>query len=125
MIQALEEIRGRHAVISEYPWKKHDFGYPGQEEPSSIVIHQGKFTWQAISEGDFIASFPGADRDEDNNADFLANAPVDVEKLLAALDAVIHLAENTDDTVVTAADGPHIPAHLVLSAIASALGGDS
>lgn len=123
MIKELEGIRSRRAAIGEADWRKHDFGYPGEEEPSSIIIHEGRFNWRAISEGEFIASFPGADRDEDDRAEFVANAPADMSGLLAALDAVIQLAENADDTAVTAADGPHVPSHLLLSAITSALGG--
>ena len=85
MNNRIKGIEARLSAAVPGPWVKHDFGYPGQEEPSSIVVHAGKFDWQAISEGEFIASIPAWDSQEDANAEFIANAPADIAYLLAEL----------------------------------------
>lgn len=86
----LAEIRARAEAATPGPWSAHDFGYPGEEEPSSIVIHTGKFDWNAIREGETaIACLPAWDRQESDNAEFIAHARTDVEHLVAAVEAVL------------------------------------
>ena len=85
----LAEIQARADAATDGPWAAHAFGYPGQEEPSSIVVHRGNFDWQAISDGEFVASMPMWDRQESDDADFIAHARTDVPALVAALRAVL------------------------------------
>jgi hypothetical protein len=82
-----EEIRRRLNAATLGPWKAHDFGYPGEQEPSSIVIHTGEFNWRDIQDGDFIVTTPLWDRQEDDDAQFIANSREDVEYLLDELDS--------------------------------------
>ncbi|MEO9246449.1 hypothetical protein ABDK96_01995 [Citricoccus nitrophenolicus] len=56
----------------------------------------------------------------ENDYDYSDLAPT----LYAALTAVLDLLDNADDTVVTQADGVHVPAHLIRRAITEHLGGN-
>lgn len=83
----VEEIRQRAMVATEGPWHCHDFGNPGEQEPSSIMIHAGRFNWEDINKGEFIAATPLWNLQVSNNARFIAYAREDVEYLIDELDA--------------------------------------
>lgn len=92
--ERLTEIEARAAAATEGPWSPHDFGHQGEEEPSSIVVHTGRFDWQAIYDGEdspAVAWMPGWDSQEDSNARFITAARQDVPALTAALRAVLEL----------------------------------
>jgi hypothetical protein len=81
----LDAIEKRADAATEGPWFASDFGYSGEGEPSSIVVHQGKFDWQSIRDGEFVASMPTWDRQESDDADFIAQARTDVPALVARI----------------------------------------
>ena len=78
----LAAIEARAHAATEGPWKASDFGYPGQDEPSSIIIHHGDFKWESIDGGEFVAALPW-DAQEALDATFIAYARTDVPALLA------------------------------------------
>lgn len=80
--QAKAALKG----VTPGPWGRHDFGYAGEQEPSSIIIHAGKFDWQAIRDGDFIASTAAWDAQEDRDAEFIAQARTLVPALVAEIE---------------------------------------
>lgn len=82
-LEQLDAIQARADAATEGPWRTGDFGYPGQDEPSSIIIHRGPFNWRAINEGEYVAAMPAWDSQEGANAEFIANARTDVPALLA------------------------------------------
>jgi hypothetical protein len=86
---ALRAMRERAEAATEGPWSSHEFGYPGESEPSSIVVHTGAFDWNAIRYGETerIASLDW-DAQEGANAEFIAHARTDLPALVGALEAV-------------------------------------
>lgn len=92
----LAEIRQRADAATPGPWSRHDFGFAGQDEPSSIVVFQGiEFDWRAVMyDNEFVCQMPTWDRQEDDDALFIAHARQDVPDLLAEVDRLA--AENAD-----------------------------
>src|SRR5690625_626225 len=84
--ERLADIRERATAATEGPWRSHDFGHAGEEEPSSIVVHTGKFDHSDLLTYDTetaVAWMPRWDRQESDNATFIAHARTDVPDLLA------------------------------------------
>lgn len=54
-------------------------------------------------------------------ADLIANAPKDLTRLLTSVEAVLSICDNDEGTVVTQADGAHVPIYLIRAALAAAL----
>lgn len=89
----------------------------------------------AITPGPWFASryYVGAGADQSDpdaevakasskiDAAFIASAPTDQARLLAAVQAVLSICDNDEGEVVTQADGAHVPIYLILAAIESAL----
>ena len=90
----LDKIQARADAATDGPWSSHAFGYSGDGEPSSIVVHHGKFNWQAVRDGEFVASMPRWDAQESDDAVFIAHARTDVPALVAAVRAVLDVCEN-------------------------------
>lgn len=87
--ERLAEIRERATAATEGPWGSHDFGYAGEEEPSSIVVHTGEFDHSDLLTYDTetaVAWMPRWERQESDNATFIAYARTDVPALLAEVD---------------------------------------
>lgn len=84
--ERIEAIRGRVEAAIEGPWDRHDFGYAGEQEPSSIVVHTGKFDWEAVRDGETVIAGMGWDAQENANAEFIAHARTDVPDLLAEVE---------------------------------------
>jgi len=82
-VDQLAAIEARAQAATEGPWKASDFGHPGRDEPSSIIIHKGAFNWRAIHDGEYVAAMTAWDSQEDADADFIAHARTDVPALLA------------------------------------------
>lgn len=85
MTDIIERAEAALEGVTEGPWRRHDFGHPGEQEPSSIIVHAGKFDWNAINDGEFIVSTGGWDSPEDANAEFIAWARSGVPDLIAEL----------------------------------------
>ncbi len=88
----LDVIRQRADNATDGPWSRHDFGHAGEEEPSSIVVHTGRFDWADINDpaGTSAVAWMGSwDSQEDADAEFIAAARSDVPRLVAALTAVL------------------------------------
>lgn len=136
----LDEITARAGAATEGPWSSHAFGHSGEGEPSSIVVHRGKFDWRAIYDGEFIASMPRWDAQESEDAEFIAHARTDVPELVeavrrrdAALRAVLDLHKpekftDSEDTCsgcdIGTLDPPTWPCPTV-RAVQAALGEDA
>lgn len=87
--ERLDEIRERAEAATEGPWRSHDFGHAGEEEPSSIVVHVGRFDHSDLLTYDTetaVAYMPRWERQESDNATFIAHARTDVPDLLAEVD---------------------------------------
>lgn len=82
----LNQILARLAAATPGPWKCHDFGYEGMDEPVNIVVHAGEFDWHAIDNGEFIVATPTWDHGGYRNADMIAHAPTDIAALLAEVE---------------------------------------
>lgn len=96
----LDEIRERWEKATPGPWKAHDFGYGGMEEPCSIVIHTGKFDWQDINgEGTSVIASMLWDSQEADNADAIAHAREDVPWLLAKIDRLDEQVKRIQKTI--------------------------
>lgn len=80
----LDAIEKRADAATDGPWFASDFGHSGESEPSSIVVHHGKFNWQSIRDGEFVASMPASWVGSDD-ADFIAQARTDVPALIARI----------------------------------------
>lgn len=79
----LDAIAARLEAATPGPWSAHDFGYPGQDEPSSIVIHTGEFDWNGIRYGETeVIAHTDWDSQPAANAEFIAHAPTDIAALL-------------------------------------------
>lgn len=89
--QRLAEMRDRSRGATPGPWSRHDFGYAGEQEPSSIVIHTGRFDHAAIREGETVIASMAWDSQEDVNAEFIAHARTDLDDLLGAVEDVLGL----------------------------------
>ena len=86
---ALDAIRERAEAATEGPWNSHDFGYAGEEEPSSIVVHVGRFDHSDLRTHDTetaVAWMPRWEGQEHDNATFIAHARADVPDLLAEVE---------------------------------------
>ena len=86
---ALDAIRERVEAATEGPWHSHDFGHAGEEEPSSIVVHVGGFDHSDLLTYDTetaVAWMPRWERQESDNATFIAHARTDVPDLLAEVE---------------------------------------
>ena len=84
--ERLREIEARAKSATDGPWGAHDFGHAGNEEPSSIVVHTGKFDHSdlcAFESETAVAWMPRWERQESENAEFIAHARTDVPDLLA------------------------------------------
>jgi len=84
-----DDIRAALAAATPGPWRTHDFGHPGEQEPSSIVVHTGKFDWNDVQDPDgtsAIAWMPAWGRQDSDNAHLIANAPTWLADLLAEVD---------------------------------------
>lgn len=82
-----EAIRARLAEATPGPWSAHAFGSPGEEEPSSIVVHAGAFDWDALRDGEgAIAWMPACDSPEWCDAELIAHAPEDIAHLLGEVE---------------------------------------
>lgn len=94
-----EAIRRRAEAATPGPWNCHDFGTPGQEEPSSIVVHAGEFNWRELYEDgeSAIAWMPGWDSDHAADAEFIAHAREDVPALLALVDELLTELDGRDE----------------------------
>lgn len=93
---ALDAIRGRVEAATEGPWHSHDFGYAGEEEPSSIVVHVGRFDHSDLRTHDTetaVAWMPRWEGQESDNATFIAHARTDVPDLLAEVERLRRLIE--------------------------------
>ena len=85
----LDAIRERAEAATEGPWHSHDFGYAGEEEPSSIVVHVGRFDHSDLRHPDTetaVAWMPRWEGQESDNAAFIAHARTDVPDLLAEVE---------------------------------------
>lgn len=87
----LAQMRDRLADATEGPWSRHDFGYAGEQEPSSIVVHTGKFDWKAVYDGETVVASMGWDAPQDADAEFIAHARTDLPDLLGAVQDVLAL----------------------------------
>lgn len=97
--ERLDEIRERVEAATEGPWRSHDFGHAGEEEPSSVVVHVGGFDHSDLLTHDTetaVAWMPRWDRQESDNATFIAHARTDVPDLLAE---VARLRERVTEAV--------------------------
>lgn len=86
---ALDAIRERAEAATEGPWHSHDFGHAGEEEPSSIVVHVGRFDHSDLRTHDTetaVAWMPRWEGQEHDNATFIAHARTDVPDLLAEVE---------------------------------------
>ena len=87
--EQLAEIRERAEAATKGPWRSHDFGHAGEEEPSSIVVHVGKFDHSDLLTYDTetaVAWMPRWERQESDDAAFIAHARDDVPDLLSEVD---------------------------------------
>lgn len=95
----INERLARADGATEGPWHRHDFGHSGEQEPSSIVVHTGKFDWQAIYDGESVVASMGWDAPQDSDAEFIAAArtehPQAYRALLGVLD--LHAADKYGD----------------------------
>ena len=82
----IDEIKARAEAATPGPWGRHDFGRPGDEEPTSIIVHAGAFDWRAINDGDYVAAMPAWERPCDDDALFIAHAREDIPWLLAEIE---------------------------------------
>jgi hypothetical protein len=89
--QRLAGMRERSAAATAGPWDRHDFGYAGEQEPSSIVIHTGRFDHAAIRDGETVIASMAWDSQEDANAEFIAHVRTDLDDLLGAVEDVLGL----------------------------------
>lgn len=82
----LDAIEARALAATDGPWTAHEFGSYSDHEPTSIVVMQGDGPdwWQSADDGDYIARL-GWDRQEWDDAEFIAHARTDVPALVAAL----------------------------------------
>ena len=82
----LDAIEARANATTDGPWTAHEFGSYSDHEPTSIVVMQGDGPdwWQSADDGDYIARL-GWDRQEWDDAEFIAHARTDVPALVAAL----------------------------------------
>jgi hypothetical protein len=77
------------------PWGAHDFGYYGEQEPSSIVVYEGsRFDWEQARDGHILFQTPRWDSQESDNADFICAANPQV---VLALIAEIRRIRNEQD----------------------------
>lgn len=86
----LAAVQARAEAATDGPWSHHDFGHAGEQEPSSIAIHTGRFDWTDLRdpEGTSAVAWMAAwDLQESRNAEFIAAARTDVPRLVAALTA--------------------------------------
>lgn len=91
---------GRADAATEGPWDRHDFGHAGEQEPSSIVVHTGRFDWTDLNdpEGTSAVAWMGAwDSQEDANAEFIAAARDDVPRFASFALAVLAMCEDYDE----------------------------
>lgn len=119
----IAQARARCEQATPGPWSRHDFGYPGQEEPSSIVVHAGRFDWRSIEEGGFVAMTPAWDAQENDNAEFIAAARTDLPRALAALERVRALCDQAEATVLVF-HGQRMVSRVTTTAIRAALDAD-
>jgi len=99
--RAAAKIRETAQGAMAGPWSRHDFGHPGEQEPSSIVVHTGKFDWDDLNGGESetaVAWMAGWDSQEDANAEHIALWSPDVAELVArVLDESAGWCEMYDD----------------------------
>lgn len=76
------EIQRRLSSITPGEWKASEFGRAGEQEPSSLVIHSGKFNWQSLHDGEEGIAWLQWGAQEFEDATFIAHAPKDVAALL-------------------------------------------
>lgn len=105
-MSALDQIRARLEAATPGPW--HVDGEPYEVKSLVQYAREGE-----VIVGTYISDV--VERDED--ATFIANAPTDIARLLAALDAVHALASDLEQL----ADGDKHYAGLMRKAIESAL----
>lgn len=102
----LDAAEALAAAATEGPWRKHDIGGSGAQEPESIVVHTGQFDWEALQDGETsVAWMPRWDSQEDADAEFIAAARELVPRLVAevrARDAVIEAVREGLDEVIAA-----------------------
>lgn len=97
-MDALEEIRGRLEAATPGPWKaKHRPDLPVENDPDILAKERNEMGGQvgsAIHNGDPSNPLWGSvwpNRNAAKNAEFIAHAPTDMARLLAALEAVLAL----------------------------------
>ena len=79
------ELRRLLDAATPGPWSSHDHGFPGQDEPSSIVIYSGeRFDWEEVTHGESAVAWTGWDSQEASDAALIVAA---VNALPALLDA--------------------------------------
>jgi len=84
----LDAAEALAAAATEGPWRKHDIGGSGAQEPESIVVHTGHFDWEALQDGETsVAWMPRWDSQEDADAEFIAAARSLVPRLVAEVRA--------------------------------------
>lgn len=126
--QVLAAAQARADAATHGPWSAHDFGHAGQDEPSSIVVHTGRFDWSDLSDADgssAVAWMPAWDQQESDNASLIAAARTDVPTFAGALVAALDWAQGqapTDDQART--EGYQQAQRDVLALIEHHLAGD-
>ena len=105
--ETLAELRRLLDAATPGPWSSHDHGFPGQDEPSSIVIYSGeRFDWEEVTHGEAAVAWTGWDSQEAIDAALIVAA---VNALPALLDAAAErdrLAEAVER--VRALHGPRV-----------------
>jgi hypothetical protein len=95
-MRRLDEISRRLKRAVPGPWRMHDFGVAGDQEPSSVVVHTGKFNWDAIYYGpdsDAALDWDGEvivrmDVEQHETAELIAKAPEDLADLVSVLQEI-------------------------------------
>jgi hypothetical protein len=114
-MKILDEIRGRLAAASPGPWRwDEEFGAAGDQD---LALTNEAGTEIVGAYNDHCCSFRIPPSVQDNDAEFIAHAPADVARLLAAVDAVESLAKYLDGL----AEGDKHYAKLFRQAVAGAL----
>ena len=65
-ITDLRVERGIAAAATPGPWTASDFGHPGDQEPTSRVIHQPPFVWRDLRDGEGAIAWCSGDNDFDD-----------------------------------------------------------
>ena len=88
----LDEMQARCDAATDGPWFVHEIGNSSDQEPTSIVVHEGRFDWTDLMSEDSesaVAWMPRWERQEWTDAQFIASARTDLPRLIAAVRAVL------------------------------------